>query len=93
MSDARRARDELGKLRAIKVAAEAVAERLEQRGWMPADCPENRMLRLALGLGPDPMAEVSVPYPSPDLDSAITEQDVSPGEQRPRQDSNLRPRD
>ena len=58
MSDARRARDELGKLRAVKVAAEAVAERLEQRGWIPADCPESRMLRLALGRGPDPMEEI-----------------------------------
>jgi len=53
--DAARARDELGKLRAVKVAAEAVADRLEQRGTVYAADAVTAMLRLALGRGPDPM--------------------------------------
>ena len=52
-----RARDELGKLRAVKVAAEAVADRLETRGTVYAADAVTAMLRLALGRGPDPMTE------------------------------------
>ena len=46
------------RLAVIEAAARQVACRLEQRGWIPADCDEARMLRDALDLGPDPMREI-----------------------------------
>ena len=45
------------RLAELEQAARAVACRLKQRGWIPADCDETRRLRDALGLGPDPMGE------------------------------------